>query len=86
MQELATCPKISCIVPKGTFYAFMYISATGLNSKDFCFTLLEKEHVATIPDIAFGETFDNYVRLAFTLNEDKVREGITRIGNFINTL
>lgn len=86
MQELASCPKISCLAPQGTFYAFLNISATGLSSKEFCFTLLEKEHVATIPGIAFGEAFDNYVRLAFTLNEDKIHEGMARINNFINTL
>lgn len=83
-RELDKCDKISYIAPDGTFYAFLDISATGLDSKTFCFSLLEKEHVAVIPGIAFGEAFDKYVRLAFTLNEDCITEGINRIRNFIN--
>lgn len=69
--------------PAGTFYAFIDISSTGLDSKTFCFSLLEKQHVAVIPGVAFGEVFDNYIRLAFTLNEDKLVEGINRIREFI---
>lgn len=83
-QELDKCDKISCLAPDGTFYAFLDISATGLDSKTFCFSLLENEHVAVIPGIAFGDAFDKYVRLAFTLNEDCITEGIKRIRNFIN--
>lgn len=69
--------------PSGTFYAFIDISSTGLDSKSFCFSLLEKQHVAVIPGVAFGEAFDNYIRLAFTLKEDKLVEGINRIREFI---
>lgn len=86
IQELQNCPKISCNAPQGTFYAFLDISETGFLSKDFCLMLLEKEHVATIPGIAFGKAFDKYVRLAFTLEDDKIREGIRRMKNFINTI
>ena len=70
--------------PAGTFYAFIDISSTGMDSKTFCFSLLEKQHVAVIPGVAFGETFDNYIRLAFTLNEDKIIEGINRIKNYLD--
>ena len=85
-RELEKTPKIRYQLPQGTFYAFIDISATGMDSKTFCFSLLEKQHVAVIPGIAFGEAFDNYIRLAFTLNEDKIVEGITRIRNFINEI
>lgn len=85
-QELNKCDKISYVAPDGTFYVFLDISATGLDSKTFCFSLLEKEHVAVIPGIAFGEAFDKYIRLAFTLNEDCIIEGGNRIRKFINNL
>lgn len=83
-KELDKCDKISCVAPSGTFYAFLDISATGLDSKTFCFSLLEKEHVAVIPGIAFGESFDMYVRLAFTLEQSRIKEGIVRINDFIS--
>lgn len=86
IRELNKIDKISYQAPQGTFYVFIDISKTGKDSKSFCFELLEKEHVAVIPGVAFGEAFDNYIRLAFTLNEDKIIEGISRISNYITTL
>lgn len=85
-QELSKIDKLKFKAPAGTFYAFIDISSTGMDSKSFCFSLLEKQHVAVIPGVAFGDAFDNYVRLAFTLNEDKIKEGISRIKDFINQL
>lgn len=85
-RELDKIPILKYQSPQGTFYAFIDISATGLNSKFFCFDLLEKEHVAVIPGIAFGEAFDNYIRLAFTLDEDKIVDGVKRIENYIHSI
>lgn len=82
--ELRKVPSIKFEVPQGTFYTFIDISEMGMDSKTFCFSLLEQQHVAVIPGVAFGETFDNYIRLAFTLNEDKIIEGVNRIYEFIS--
>jgi aspartate/methionine/tyrosine aminotransferase len=86
IRELNKLERINYQAPQGTFYVFIDIRKTGKESKSFCFDLLEKRHVAVIPGIAFGKAFDNYIRLAFTLNEDKITEGIRRIGNYINAL
>ena len=86
IKELNKIERIIYKAPQGTFYAFIDISKTGKDSKTFCFELLEKEHVAVIPGLAFGEAFDNYIRLAFTLKEDKIKEGISRISKYINTI
>ena len=82
-RELNKIDGLRFQAPVGTFYAFIDISSTGMDSKTFCFSLLEKQHVAVIPGVAFGEAFDNFIRLAFTLNEDRIVEGIKRIKNFI---
>lgn len=83
IRELNKIDGIKYNIPQGTFYAFIDISATGINSRFFCFDLLEKKHVAVIPGVAFGKAFDNYIRLAFTLNEDRIVEGIDRIRDYI---
>ena len=85
-RELNKIDKISFQAPQGTFYAFIDISKTGKDSKTFCFDLLEKQHVAVIPGIAFGDAFDNYIRLAFTLNEKCIIEGVKRIHNYCNMI
>jgi aspartate/methionine/tyrosine aminotransferase len=84
IRELNKIDKLKFQAPAGTFYAFIDISKTGMNSKFFCFDLLEKQHVAVIPGVAFGEAFDNYIRLAFTVKEGRIIEGIERIKHYLN--
>ena len=72
--------------PKGTFYAFVNIKGTGIGSEEFAYRLLEKEQVAVVPGITYGESCEGYIRLAFTMNEDKIREGIRRIRRFADSL
>ncbi len=57
---------LSCIKPKGTFYLFLDISSTKMDSQAFAYDLLEKKHVAAVPGEAYGEDYKNYVRIAFT--------------------
>lgn len=86
VEELSKIPHIRFTPPAGTFYAFIDISETGMDSKTFTFALLKEEQVAVIPGIAYGDAFDGYIRLAFTMNENKIVEGITRFGRFINRI
>lgn len=60
-------------------YSFEDISATGMDSRTFCFNLLEKEHVALTPGLSFGDAFDGYIRLAMTMDDAVIREGMHRI-------
>lgn len=83
IEHLRGIDKIDFRDPEGTFYVFIDISKTGLTSKEFSFGLLEKEHVALVPGIAYGNDFDTYVRLAFTQNEEKIIEGVNKIKNYI---
>ena len=86
IEALKDVPKIRFACPDATFYLFVDISATGLDSRTFSDRLLEQEQVAVTPGLSFGETFDGYVRLAFTLNEDALRECAVRIRRFIESL
>ncbi len=74
--------KLSCKLPKGTFYAFVNISKTGLGSIDFAYKLLEKKQVAVVPGVTYGDRYDSYIRIAYTMNEDKIVEGVKRIKEF----
>ena len=76
--------KLSCETPEATFYLMVDISGTGMKSEEFAIALLKTVHVAAVPGITYGRSCDNYVRMAFTLKEDKIQEGIKRIQTFIN--
>lgn len=74
---------LRCPEPEATFYLMVEISSTGLSSYDFACRLLETVHVAVVPGVTYGKSCDKYVRIAFTLDEKKIEEGITRIAEFM---
>lgn len=83
---LSKIPGLRCNKPEATFYMMVDISATGLGSYDFCCKLLEAVHVACVSGIAYGNSCDKYIRIAFTLDEKKIREGVERIAKFMEGL
>lgn len=86
VNGLSRINNISCRVPQGTFYAFVNIKKTGLDSEAFAYALLEKEQVAVVPGITYGKCCEGYVRIAYTLAIEKIEEGIDRIAHFIDNL
>lgn len=76
--------KIQPLVPGGAFYMFCDISACGLDSFEFAKRLLDEKEVAVIPGGPFGD--DRYIRISFATDMDTIREGITRIKDWIKTL
>ncbi len=79
MDLLLEIPEVSCVTPKGTFYAFPNFSFYSNNSIKFAKYLLEKAKVATIPGVAFGKCGEGFLRISFATSLDKIVEGIERI-------
>lgn len=75
---------LSCTPPDATFYLMVDISKTGLKSFDFACKLLEAVHVAVVPGVTYGQSCDNYVRIAFTKNVDVIKQGVERIATFMS--
>lgn len=79
-QRIAKIPFLSLHPIKGSIYAFINISKTGLSSVPFVEKVLKETNVLMIPGKAFGETTgDNYVRLAATQNTELLKEAFDRI-------
>lgn len=86
IKEVSKIKGIKVNIPQGTFYAMLNIKSTGLRSEEFAYTLLEKEQVAVVPGITYGECCEGFIRIAFTLEISKIEEGIQRIKRFIEEL
>ena len=86
VDGLNAIPGISCLPPKGAFYAFANITGTGLSSWDFAIRLLQEKHVVTVPGTGFGEGGEGYVRLSYATSEEAIREGLKRIREFAENL
>ncbi|AZQ67021.1 pyridoxal phosphate-dependent aminotransferase [Silicimonas algicola] len=74
---------VSCIVPKGAFYAFPNIKATGRKAKQLASDLLEGPGVATIGGPDFGILGEGYIRLSYANSQDNIREALARMKGFI---
>ena len=74
---------VSCIVPKGAFYAFPNISATGWKAKELASALLEGPGVATIGGPDFGTLGEGYIRLSYANSQENIRAALGRMGTFL---
>jgi len=70
--------------PEGTFYAFPSIAMTKMGSEEFAEKLLFDKKVAVVPGNAFGECGEGYVRLAFAVKFEKLKEALDRMEEFVN--
>lgn len=85
-EGLSKIEEFKVKAPEATFYMMVDISKTGMESIDFCYALLRGAHVAVVPGITYGQCCNNYVRIAFTLEVEKIKEGIRRIKEFVKSL
>jgi aminotransferase len=74
---------LKCHSPRGSFYAFPDVTATGRTEKEFAVGLLEKEKVAVVPGTAFGENGTGHVRACFATSYEQLIEACDRIERFV---
>lgn len=86
VQGIKNIPRLSCKAPDATFYLMVDISQTGMLSEQFAIALLQSQQVAVVPGLAYGKSCDKFIRIAFTLDDNKILEGIRRIATFVNNL
>ena len=83
VEGLNRLPGVSCIVPKGAFYAFPNIRATGWKAKALASALLEEAGVATIGGPDFGVHGEGYIRLSYANSAENIARALERMGEFL---
>jgi aspartate/methionine/tyrosine aminotransferase len=69
----------SCRMPKGAFYVFPNITATGWKSKPLADALLEQTGVAALSGAAFGQYGEGYLRFSVANSLKNLEEALYRI-------
>jgi aminotransferase len=77
---------LKCHLPRGSFYAFPDVSATGLAEKDFAVGLLNAEKVAMVPGTAFGANGTGFCRACFATSYEQLIEASDRIERYVQSL
>lgn len=68
--------------PRGAFYAFPSIKASGMDDEAFAEALLQEQRVAVVPGNAFGAD-GQFVRCSYATAYEKIEEALDRIGVFM---
>jgi aspartate aminotransferase len=83
VEGLNRLPGVSCITPKGAFYAFPNICRTGWKAKALASALLEEAGVATIGGPDFGVHGEGYLRLSYANSAENILRALDRMGEFL---
>jgi aspartate/methionine/tyrosine aminotransferase len=83
---LNAIPGLTCAMPRGAFYVFPNITATGLGSKEFADRLLQEAGVATLSGTGFGQYGEGYVRLSYANSMANLELALERIRDFVSGL
>jgi aminotransferase len=70
--------------PRGAFYTFPNIQASGMDDETFAEKLLREEHVAVVPGNAFGPGGDGFTRMCYATEYSKIEEALHRMEKFMN--
>jgi aspartate aminotransferase len=86
VEGLNRLPGVRAATPKGAFYAFPNISATGWKAKPLASALLERAGVATVGGPDFGVHGEGYIRLSYANSTENIRRALGRIGEFLSSV
>jgi aspartate/methionine/tyrosine aminotransferase len=85
VEGLNQLPGVSCIIPKGAFYAFPNIKQSGWKAKPLANALLDETGVALIGGPDFGILGEGYLRLSYANSAENILKALGRVGEFLKT-
>ena len=86
VTALSTCPGIRVQAPQAGMFVLVDVRGTGLGSLDFAWRLFREAGVSVLDAAAFGEPAQGFVRLSFTLGEERLAQACRRIVGFVEKL
>jgi aspartate/methionine/tyrosine aminotransferase len=84
VKLLNDLPGVSCITPKGAFYAFPNVKGTGWKAKELASALLEQTGVAVIGGPDFGILGEGYIRLSYANSQENIASAIDRVRGLLD--
>src|SRR5881392_2425855 len=79
VNGLGRLPGVTCALPRGAFYVFPNIKATGRTSADVAERLLQEAGVAVLAGTAFGAHGEGYLRLSYANSEANLKLALDRM-------
>ena len=76
---------LTCFEPRGAFYAFPSVAATGMSDEEFCERLLMEARVVMVPGSAFGRSGSGFSRASYANSTENILLALERIAKFMQT-
>jgi len=76
-------PGVSCRTPRGAFYAFPNVQATGIGADELAARLLDDAGVALLPGSAFGAVGTDNLRVSYANSAENLEAALGRISSFL---
>ena len=83
VERLNQLSGMSCVTPKGAFYAYPNIKLTGWKAKRLASALLEETGVAVIGGPDFGVLGEGYIRVSYANSAENIIRALQRMGEFL---
>jgi aspartate aminotransferase len=84
-QGLNALPGVRAATPKGAFYAFPNISATGWKAKPLAEALLQSKGVATLGGPDFGIHGEGFLRLSYANSRENIARALKLMAEFLGS-
>lgn len=72
--------------PSGGYFLWVPVAQLGLSGRTFAQRLLTDHRVAVGPGCVYGPSGDGFVRISFAAEDGRLREGLTRLAEFVEGL
>ncbi len=72
--------------PAGGYFLWVPVAACGLGGRAFAERLLREKRVLVSPGDLFGPGGEGHIRLSFAAEDGRLREGLSRLGDFVRSL
>jgi aspartate/methionine/tyrosine aminotransferase len=86
VNGLNEIPGVTCLRPKGAFYAFPEVKEWGLSSSVLEDRILKEAGVAILSGTSFGAFGEGFLRLSYANSVEKIQTALVRIRDFAATL
>jgi len=84
LDGLEDIPGVSCVKPRGAFYAFPNVEAASPDDKKFVIDFLQEKHVLVVHGSGFSYTKKNHLRIVFLPPPEVITEACKKLREFIS--
>ncbi|MGH3075751.1 MAG: pyridoxal phosphate-dependent aminotransferase [Gaiellales bacterium] len=86
VEGLNRLPGVSCVMPRGAFYAFPNVTGTGIDERTLADRLLDEAGVAVLAGTDFGAHGAGHIRLSYANSLEHLQEALEQMGNLLEAV